>query len=595
MTFRSRTAPQPTRRRIRRSDTRHAIYVTATFTLAIIVALSMLGGVFFASYYTSHWAPIAGVNGQGISTDDVYARAKVNMARYQRLIADYTTLRNQGKMTNDEFTSLQNTIQNQESTVVADALTEIENGLALRQWASKNGVSVSGQQIDDQIKTDGTVPEMRHVMVIGVAADPIPPAYATTAAAEQAAQTKAQGYLDEIKGGKKWADVATESNAGSVGQSGTTGDIGLMQKDQLQLDPDLRDAIFSLAKVNDITPIFKGTDGIYRFATVTEIVPQFVDNNWQSSVAGASSGDAYRNQAEGEAIKAAVKKVIQDKYISTPTKQRKVLEIGVSPGYGQPGDGDEVSIRVMVFAPGHSVSNAASVASTDPAWTDAKTRADAAVATLKADPSKFDSMARDTKTNDDPYWNTAGGLIPWIPADLFMATTQSGSTGLGLPAVQTAVFATDLTSGQVLGPILETSQGYVVAQFEGRRGAPDQRIADAQLKINSGADFSTVASAMSENVDAADGGLLGWVSPYQLDPTQQNAIFSVPVGSVTPMVTDNGYHIYKIVDEQTRVQDADQLAKLHLVVFPRWLTELQGSALIWTNQTVVSALASATP
>ncbi len=80
-----------------------------------------------------------------------------------------------------------------------------------------------------------------------------------------------------------------------------------------------------------------------------------------------------------------------------------------------------------------------------------------------------------------------------------------------------------------------------------------------------------------------------------LDVPQTTAIFSAPVGSVTPMLDDNGFHIYKVLEQQTRVQDAAEQARLKDVVFPRWLAELQSSSLIWTNQTAVAALASATP
>ena len=61
------------------------------------------------------------------------------------------------------------------------------------------------------------------------------------------------------------------------------------------------------------------------------------------------------------------------------------------------------------------------------------------------------------------------------------------------------------------------------------------------------------------------------------------------------MVNDNGYHIYKVVEEQTRVQDPAQQARLKDVVFARWLSELEASSLIWTDQTAVSAIQSATP
>jgi parvulin-like peptidyl-prolyl isomerase len=596
MTFRTRSAPQNTRRRTRRSDTRRAIYITITFSIAIIVALAMLGGVFAAGYYTAHWAPIAGVNGQAISSDDVFARAKVNLARYQREDADYATLRNQGKITSDEYTNFQSTIASQESSVMTDAITELENELGIRQYAAKNGITVTSQQVDDQIKKDGTIAEMRHVKIIGVAPDPIPPAYSIDAADEQRAQTKAQGYLDEVKAGKSWSDVSTEATDSTDNTSGQVSDAGLVRITDLpNLDPDFRQAIFDLQNVNDVTALFKGTDGVYRFATVTEIVPEFVDTNWESSVANASSGDAYRRQAEGEAIKAAVQKSIEDKYIYGATTQRNVLELSVSPGYGQPGDGDEVEIRIMVFAPNHSMSAASGVDPSDPAWTDAKNRADAAYATLQADPSKFDSMARDTSNNDDIYFASNGGQLPWIPADLFMATTQSGSTGLGMPSVQAAVFANDVTPDEILPPIFEQSSGYVVVQFQGRRPAPEVRIAQAQFDINSGEDFATVAQAISEKVNAADGAKLGWVAPYQLGDAEENAIFAVPVGSVTPMIDDSGYHIYKVIEQQTRVPDAAEQARLKDVVFPRWLADLQASALIWTDDTRVADLQSATP
>ena len=120
-------------------------------------------------------------------------------------------------------------------------------------------------------------------------------------------------------------------------------------------------------------------------------------------------------------------------------------------------------------------------------------------------------------------------------------------------------------------------------------------MAQAQFEIASGADFATVASKLSETADAANGAELGWVSPYQLDSVQEKAIFSTPVGSVTPMVNDNGFHIYKVVEEQKRLPDAAAQLRLKEVVFARWVTDLQANALIWTNQTVVDALTSASP
>jgi parvulin-like peptidyl-prolyl isomerase len=598
MTFRTRTAPKPTRRRVRRSDSRRNVYLTLSFTLAIASALALMGGVFLASYYADHGAAIAGVNGEAISKDAVRDRVGLNDAIYQRQIANYTTMRNQGKLATDEYNTIVGNIQTTEtsSTIYSDALTQLINETQLRQYAVQNNIVVTDQQIAAQIQTDATIAEMRHVKVIAVAVKATPPSSTPTQADIDSAQAKAQGYLKEIQGGKAWDDVAKEASSDSANTGGSVGDLGLTTRDDIGVEPDLANATFALKNVNDITPIIKGSDGVWRFATVTKIVPAFTDADWQTSIASASSGDLYRAMAREEATKKAVREAIEAKYISGPTVQRHVLEIAVPAGYGQPGDGDEVKIRILVFSPSHDQVNAASVASTDPAWADAKSRADAALAKLKQDPSQFATMAADTTVNDDKYWNTDGGEIPWIPSDLFNATTSTQQGGLGLNNVQAAVFKDGLTPGTILDPIQETSQGYIVVQFQGRRPAPDLRIAIDQFNLNSGADFADLAKSSSEAVDAPTGGDLGWVSPYQLTSVQEQAIDSTPVGQVSNMVSSSGYFVYKVVEEQTRTSDADQQAKLKNVVFQRWLTEFQGNALVWQDATALAALnPSATP
>jgi len=593
MTFRSRPAAKPTRRRARRDDTRRSIYVTLSFSLAIAAALSLMGGVFVANYYSAHWAPIAAVNGEVIGKDTVRDRAAMNVSRYQRQIIDYTTLRNQGKITSAEYGTLSGaaTSGQDPAKTHSDALTQLQNEATLRQYAAKNNITVTDAQVNDQIQVDATLPETRHVMVIAVQPQATPPAAVATAADDTAAQTKIQKLLDEVKAGKKWADVATESGQDAI-SNGLVGDLGLVSKDTLDLDLDMVNAVFALAKVNDVTPIFKGLDGIYRFATATTIVPKFVDADWESSV---GYGDTYRAFAKSEALSKAVQDKIEAQYVTSPTVQRHVLEIWISKGVGTPGDGDEVKFRMLVFAPAHSEANAANVPATDASWADAKTRADAAVATLRADPSKFATMAADTTVNDDQLVNTRGGELPWLTNPWFAAQTASGSTGLGMTNVATALYVDGLAVGTILDPIQETTSGYVVVQFEGRRPGPSQRIANAQLQINSGVDFAVEAGQISDSTDAAKGGDMGWVTKYMLTADQEAAIWQTPIGGVSQMVSGNAFWIYKVVDEQTRVADADTQAKLKKTVFARWLSELQGTALVWTDTAGVAAMAPPSP
>jgi hypothetical protein len=589
MTFRTRYAPRPTRRRARRDDTRRSILLTFTFVAAIAVALSLVASLFIANYYTDHGAPVASVNGEAISKDAVRNRVALNIARDKRQVQDYLVLRNQGKITPDEYASLAQgpTADETSSTLYSDALKQLQTEATLRQYASKHGISVTDQQIQDQMKTDSTIPELRHIMVIASATTPTPPASAKTTQDVNAARARMDSYLAELKSGKKWTDVATDSNDNS---GGATTDLGLSTRDGVNLDPDITAAIFNLAKPNDVTDVFHGEDGIFRMATVTSIVPPYYDAGWVTAIGGD-----YQSYARSEAIQKAVKTAVEKQYIDTPTVQRNVLEIGVQQGYGQPGGGDEVKVSFMIFAPNHSTSGASSVAASDPAWADAKSRAEAAVATLRADPSKFAAMARDTNQNDDVDFSSGGGSLPWIPADIFGAQTAGGQTGLTMPGVQLAVFAPNLKPDTILDPIQETARGYVVVKFEGRRPAPLQRIADAQLTIASGSDFATVAREASEAPNAPDGGNLGWVSRYMLTPDQESAVFAAPVGGVSRMVTANAYWIYKVVGEETRLPDAATAAKLRKVVFQSWLTQLQSNTNVWTDQAALTAITPPSP
>jgi parvulin-like peptidyl-prolyl isomerase len=602
MTVRTRYTSKPTRRHARRDDSRRAVLLTVTFVAGIAVALSLVAGVFVADYYQTHGAPVASVNGEAISKDAVRDRVALNASVNKRLVQDYGVLRNQGKVTPDEYSAISATpLGNQYASISSaaqdssgnattptdTALQQLTFDATLKQYAAKHGISVSDQQVKDQIQADATLPEMRHVMVIGVTPDPTPPANSPTAQDQQAALTKAQGYLDEVKSGtKKWADVATEAGGGE------TKDYGLTSKDHVGLDPDLVDAIFSLAKPNDVTVVMKGQNGAYRFATVTSIVAPYVDTSWEKSI----SGD-YQGYARAEALQKAVKDSIDKQYIDTPTLQRHVQEIVIFPGYSQAGNGDEVKLSMMVFAPSHDTANAANVATTDAAWTEAKTRADAAVATLRADPTKFATMAADATVDDDSFFRSISGSIPWIPADLFNSQTASGQSGLGLTSVAPAVFKADLAPNQILDPIQETSFGYVVVRFEGRRPAPDQRIADVQLSLATGADFATQAKQWSELADeATNGGDAGWFGRYALNKDQTDAIFSTPVGGVSQTVLSAGvWYVYKVLDEQTRLPDAKAAASLRLTLFQVWLIELQSNTNVWTDQAGLTALSPASP
>jgi parvulin-like peptidyl-prolyl isomerase len=162
-----------------------------------------------------------------------------------------------------------------------------------------------------------------------------------------------------------------------------------------------------------------------------------------------------------------------------------------------------------------------------------------------------------------------------------------------MPSLAQAVAQPGLAPG-IIGPILEETMGYVVADYEGTRPAPAQRMADAQIMLATGADFATEVAQYSETADAIKGGDMGWISRYILPTDLEAAIFQTPVGGTSRMIQNsNGYWIFKVLAEETRTADATQQAKMKLVTFNAWLIDLTDAANVWTDTAALTALTPA--
>lgn len=585
MTFRTRPVEKRARRRSssRSSEVRRTLILNLIFVGAIVAAIAILGAVVFADWYGQHWASVASVNGHSISKDDVDARAKVDQARYQQQLTEYQQLRNAGKITAADFSQQQQTLTGQmdRSTLVNNALSELKNDALILDYADKHGISVSDAQLQAQITKDGTIAEMRHIMVIGVQPQPADGAQVPTSSEIATAKAQAEAYLAELKGGKAWADVAKEANADYV--SGGQ-DQGLNTKDNFTLDPATLNAAFGLSKVNDLTDVIEGQDGVFRIASVTSIVPSTPDPDWQRAIGANASLDTYRYAAKAEAAKALVQAQVEKQYIDSPTTQRHVLEIFTSASQSQSG-GNEVKSRIAVFAPDKDPSKASSASQAS--WDEAKKRADDFFAQVSKDPSQFKTLY---KNSDPPSWGfPAGTDLPYLTSDVFTTTTDQG--GLGLEQLGTELFKPDVKVDQIFGPEKVASEGYLVTQFVGSRAPGEQRMNAAQLLINSGTDFATEASQVSEAPDATKGGDMGWIGRYQLSPDLEQAIFSTPVGQVSPAISNaNGVYLFKIVEEQNRTPDATQAAQMRKSVFTNWLNELTSKANITSDPNGLNSL-----
>ncbi len=77
------------------------------------------------------------------------------------------------------------------------------------------------------------------------------------------------------------------------------------------------------------------------------------------------------------------------------------------------------------------------------------------------------------------------------------------------------------------------------------------RAEEARAQLNGGADFRQVAAAFSEAPDALQGGLLGWRESSRLPAIFVDALKTMRVGELTPVLRSaNGFHILKLNDKR---------------------------------------------
>lgn len=98
---------------------------------------------------------------------------------------------------------------------------------------------------------------------------------------------------------------------------------------------------------------------------------------------------------------------------------------------------------------------------------------------------------------------------------------------------------------------------YLVSEIFLAIDSPDQADAvlknaqDLEAQIQSGAPFPTIARQFSQSPSAANGGDIGMVQEGQLSPELNDALKTLPIGSITPPIRSaGGYYILALRDKQ---------------------------------------------
>jgi parvulin-like peptidyl-prolyl isomerase len=571
MTLRARST---TRRSDRSRQTgRRTLLTNLAFGVVIVVAFIILGAAAAASFYGDHYASVSTVNGHQISKDDLRDRYAVDGWRLNEITSRIRDEMNAGRMTPEVGEQQLSSIEQQRANSqqrVGQALSELIDTELQSQLAAQLGVTVSDQQVTGRILEEATTKEQRHAWVIELVPDVTAPATTPTAAQKKAARSAAEVALARLKAGQKWEDVA---KASSVGSAGGGGDLGYIQDDASDQDPAFLKGLFA-AKVGEYTDVIEGADGSYRIGRVTDVVPQTVDPGYQNKITDSQiSIDLYRRVVRADLLRESLKDRIVADTTTKPSEQRQVSEIVLTEETdqqsGQPITEDQVKVRHILYAPGGDAT-ASPAPSTDPAWAQAKAKAEATYEILKKDPSKFAEIAK--RDSADTGSAADGGDLP------FLARSSVDK------AFGDAVFKDGLVKDQLLPPVA-SQFGWHVIQFMERQAPAATRMTAIQQELTQGADFAKVAKEKSDGPEADKGGDIGWVARYQLSKALEDAIFGLQVGTVSDQVKDaSNIYLFKVTKVETRVATGEQLETLKNSAFDNWYAAEKAKAKIETDQ-----------
>ncbi|MEA2517937.1 MAG: peptidyl-prolyl cis-trans isomerase SurA [Chloroflexota bacterium] len=556
-----------------RDTNRRTFYTNLAFGGTVVVAILILVIVGITSWYGAHLAAAATVDGQTITKDQFIDRATVEVFRLRQLSARVNAELAAGRLTAAQASSRIDQVNQQlDDSQLAFTSTIVEKMIDTNlqaKYANELGVAVTPEQVDARILEDKTRKEERHVWLIALKPEVTAPATEPTATQKAAARKKADDALAAVKGGKAFADVAKEVSTDATKANG--GDSGWLDAAAVE-QGDWQAALFKL-EVNGLTDVILGADGIYRIGTVTEIVAPQVDQTWDQKMVDAKvKPEAYRAAITSEVLRTALgDKLIADASVAGP--QRQVQELYIKAPASPPGE-KAIKVRHILYSPKDDPQGAATLPETDPEWTKAQLAAQKAYDTLKADPSKFDAIARaESDESSATGVDGSGGKLPY-----FDTSSQVDD------AFAAAIFADGLKPGDLLAPF-KSSFGWHVVQVMYFPPDADEM---ARLKAQAatpGTDFGQLVKDFSEGATAGKGGDIGWVAKGTLDDRLTDVILKTPAGSFTDVieVKDDGLYLVKVLNERTQAPDAEQLKTIKASAFGNWYSGKKAAATITRN------------
>jgi parvulin-like peptidyl-prolyl isomerase len=574
MTFRAKPVVKRDHRPAWETQDRRNFYLNLGFGLIVVLAVLILAIAAGLTYYNDHLASVGSVDGVSISKDQLRERVQVDGWRLDEADRRIATAVLAGHLTDAQGQAQQQTVTQQRNQLTSISLERLIDSTLQQKLAAEEGVSVTPEEIDARLTTEATTPEARHAWLIEVKPVIDLASVAPTVAQKADAKAKADAALKDLQSGKSWDDVAktVSTDASTAPQAG---DLGWIQAKGASADQAFLDALFAV-DVNTPTAVIEGADGVFRIGRVTEIAPESVDTAYQTKIVNDGvSLDQYRAVLAADVLHDKLQaKIVGD--LTAPSLQRRVSEIYVNeeaPNLGP----DAIKVRHILYSPNGDPTNASSVAADDPSWEAARLKAVATWTRLKDNPALFDAIARKESDEGQAQGPTgSGGKLPFF--DSKSSVDQ---------AFLSAILVPGLTDGQILDPV-KSAFGWHVIQVMYRPPEADHLKKLKGEVDDQGADFGILARDNSVGPTAGTGGDMGWIAKGQLDDALTAAIFATPVGKTSDVVAvaGDGTYLFKVVAEETRTPEGQQLDELTQTAFSKWYDAKKSAALITRDESI---------
>ena len=564
MTIRSRPVLDRKHRPRWQDELRTQQLTVLGFAIAIALALGIFGAAAWNGYWESHLRPVAVVAGEPFVRGDVSEREGILTAE---AVATLTELQAQldggprDQLIQQQIDSLSATFNQLPST----ATQSILDGAVLAERAADFGVSVGDEEVGAEVAERMRLPERVRARLIlvepevdeaedveagdGEAAEP-------TEEQRAAARAAAEEARERVEGGEDFAAVATDVSDDFTAASG--GLIGWFAADD-----DLYATEFEALAGADAGDVV-GPVEVERGFAVLELLDRreataagpLVDLLEQQGV----SEQAYRDYVRSELLLEAYRQHFTDEVVGDEAPQRRVARIGITPVSGEPVPQERARHVLIQPLPDAQDQSEAS----DEEWEAAREEAVAVREDLAQPGADWYETA--AEHSDDPGSGSSGGDLGWYDPE----------AGQFVPEFTEAL--AELEIGQVSEPV-RSDFGWHVIQKTGERDSPEQLADELVATLRDDPDaFADTARRLSDDPGtAADGGEVGWIVAYQLEPMHEEAIFGLTeVGEVSEPIedADGTITIYQLLEssERREVDDAQRDA-ISGAGFERWLDE----------------------